>query len=196
MSAANEAHRAMLIELAEADLTKDLDPRDADADHMRAIAKEIAVDLVDHVLANFEKERERRKELQIAGPNDPVTPADFKRVIDERLAEMQSAGALVPQGRRIVARIPLHRVDDAPAVVPCCALDQCWAHGVELGMDWSGPCWGEVIAIDEDYGGGDFGPGEPWHEWIHGCEGHRERWGAYVPPPSEAPRQVDGPLSG
>lgn len=70
-----------------------------------------------------------------------------------------------------------------PPVLPCSGCgDGCWADGSSVDQPdsiWAGPCWGQVEVIDEDYTEDD-------HWWIHGCEGHRDRWGRYVaPPPSD-----------
>lgn len=62
-----------------------------------------------------------------------------------------------------------------PAVIPCCYPDECWAFYLHPGDVGFGPCWGQSTAIDEDWG--DWG-----HDFIHGCEGHPDRDGAYVPP--------------
>lgn len=76
-----------------------------------------------------------------------------------------------------------------PPVVPCpqCAGD-CWADGsLDYQPDaiWAGPCWGQVEVIDEDYTDED-------HWWIHGCEGHRDRYERYVPPPATPHVSEDG----
>lgn len=69
-----------------------------------------------------------------------------------------------------------------PPVVPCCYVDECWAHDSEPSAPWAGPCWGKSEVIDEDYAG------DPeLATWVHACEGHRERWGKYVPPPATQP---------
>lgn len=50
------------------------------------------------------------------------------------------------------------------------------------------PCWGRVAAIDEDC------VDDPeLRTWVHGCEGHEDRFGKYKPEPAgdpPAPEQV------
>lgn len=61
-----------------------------------------------------------------------------------------------------------------PPVIPCCFEGECWAH---YDQEARGPCWGHVSAIDEDYQ-------DDWElrSWVHGCEGHPNRWGPWFPP--------------
>lgn len=73
----------------------------------------------------------------------------------------------------------------------CCYRGDCWAYDSEKHFPdeiWAGPCWGESTVIDEDY------PDDPvLRTWVHGCDGHRERWQKYVPPPSGGRNDVDEP---
>ena len=67
-----------------------------------------------------------------------------------------------------------------PPVVPCSCGDTCTREG------WvdEEPCYGTVEVIDEEYGEGVSDgnlDGVPWHDWTHGCEGHRELHGPYKP---------------
>ena len=84
MSAETDALRLQMIAAAEADLTKDLDPRDPDADHMRRLAKEMATELVDEVTARLRRGAERRARVEVP----TVTPAMYAAAIKDRLAEL------------------------------------------------------------------------------------------------------------
>lgn len=75
--------------------------------------------------------------------------------------------------------------DVTPPTIPprtwCCHAEECWAHDeTNPTAIWFGQCWGESSVIDEDYTDDD-------HWWIHGCEGHPDRFGAYVPPRETPP---------
>lgn len=77
------ALRLQMIADAETDLTKDLDPRDPDADYMKRLAKEMAAGVVDAVL-------DRHERRQACGPLPAcaMTPAVYAAAIKERLAEL------------------------------------------------------------------------------------------------------------
>ena len=95
------ALRLQMIADAEADLTKDIDPRDPDADYMRGVAKTLAVDLVDAVLAEIPREAALRRQHHVS----PITPADWKGILDDRLAELQGAEFLVDDGNVVATTL-------------------------------------------------------------------------------------------
>lgn len=84
--------RKTLLASAEADLVKNIDPRDPDADFMRNLAREMAIKLVDGYLSHVE-----RASAALFRPGaTTVTPGDFKRAIEGRLADDpgRASGAL------------------------------------------------------------------------------------------------------
>jgi hypothetical protein len=58
-----------------------------------------------------------------------------------------------------------------PLTMCCSTENQCWAAGTE-----GEPCWGQVYAIDED-----CADDPELRTWLHGCEGHEDRFGKYKP---------------
>ena len=114
------------------------------------------------------------------GPNPAETIAEAKaeraRLSSEEMDEIEpTVEEKLRHAEENVDKYYVKATAPLPPVIPCCGSDSCWAH---YEQDERGPCWGQVQAIDEDQWG------DEW-EWIHGCEGHPERWGAYVPPPKE-----------
>ncbi len=82
--------RPQLIAQAEVDLVKSLDPHDPDIEFKHGLAKEVAVDLVDLVVARLKHE----DDLRIEHHCSRVQPSDFREVLAKRVAALRAGGFL------------------------------------------------------------------------------------------------------